>query len=61
VYDVAGRLVRILETQMHRAPGTHRVAWDGTDEAGTPAASGVYFYEMTANAHVVRGRMVLLK
>jgi hypothetical protein len=42
VYDIAGRLVRVLEEGLFDA-GRHEVVWDGRDGAGKQAASGVYF------------------
>jgi hypothetical protein len=45
VFDVAGRRVRTL-TEAHAIAGTHRVAWDGKDEAGRPAATGSYFVRL---------------
>jgi hypothetical protein len=42
VYDSAGRRVRRLLGRTVEA-GWHGVAWDGLNEAGKPAASGVYF------------------
>jgi len=39
IWDVAGRCVRVL----HRAEGDAPLVWDGRDDAGRPAAAGVYF------------------
>jgi hypothetical protein len=47
VFDMTGRLVRRLEAGRLKA-GEHAVLWDGRDEAGRPAGSGVYFYELRA-------------
>lgn len=41
VYDLAGRLVRGLHDGMLEA-GPHHIAWDGRDDAGRQATSGVY-------------------
>ncbi len=60
IYDVAGRLVRTLVDE-HRPAGTHAVAWDGRNQAGTRVASGVYIYRMTAGSFSDARRMVLLK
>lgn len=48
LYDVAGRLVRVLVDD-RRYPGTFAVEWDGRTASGAPAASGVYL------AHLVAG------
>lgn len=43
VYDVAGRRVRGLALGEGFTAGTNERAWDGRDDAGEPAASGIYF------------------
>jgi hypothetical protein len=42
ILDARGRLVRDLG---HRElpPGTHAIAWDGRDDAGSAVGAGVYF------------------
>ena len=60
VYDVAGRLVRVLVSG-HRAAGTWSVQWNGEDGEGQRVASGVYFYRMRAGEFVETKKMVLLK
>jgi hypothetical protein len=60
VYDVQGRLVRVLVDE-DRAPGSYLATWDGRTDSGGEAASGVYFYAMRAGAFVESRRMVLLK
>jgi aminopeptidase N len=46
VYDGAGRKVRMLVAG-NPGLGTHRVTWDGTNEAHSRVASGVYFCRLT--------------
>lgn len=41
VYDVAGRLVKVL-AQGTLSAGLHEIRWDGTDDAGNPAPAGTY-------------------
>jgi hypothetical protein len=62
IYNAAGQLVRTLvnETQSPRADG-FTTAWDGTSDAGQPAASGVYFYELRARNFSQTKKMVFLK
>jgi hypothetical protein len=61
VYDVLGRRVRRLADEAF-PPGAYRLAWDGLDDAGLPAPSGVYFIRLqaaatgTLTAQVVRMR-----
>ena len=42
VYDVLGRRVRALAAGRFTPP-SHRVTWDGKDDAGNAVASGIYF------------------
>ncbi len=61
VFDQLGREVRTLVDQLLSA-GTHRLRWDGRDEQGDPAPSGVYFYQLRLANRVMETRsMVLLK
>ncbi len=61
VYDASGRVVRALIESEHRDAGGHAVSWDGRDDAGRSAASGVYFYRIEAGGQTLSQRMVLLK
>jgi hypothetical protein len=45
IYDVTGRLVRVL-VQEHKLAGAHTILWDGLDDAGQKVASGVYLYRI---------------
>jgi hypothetical protein len=60
VYDIAGRLVRTLVNETQSA-GRKSVTWDGRDDGGRSAASGVYFYRLTTPAFAKTQKMVLLK
>lgn len=60
VYDIAGHLIRHLLAGEQTA-GEHVARWDGRDEHGNPAASGVYFYRLDAGKYTATRRMVLLK
>jgi flagellar hook assembly protein FlgD len=50
VYDLPGRLVKHLVSQ-DLTPASYTVAWDGTDNSGRIAASGVYYARMTATPY----------
>ena len=60
VYDVAGRLVRVLIDGVKEA-GPHDVNWDGKDNTGRGVASGVYFYRLEAGSFTETKKMVLLR
>jgi len=47
VYDVAGHRVRALVREDEGA-GLHNAVWNGFDDAGTPAPSGLYFCRLRA-------------
>jgi ligand-binding sensor domain-containing protein len=61
VYDVAGRLVRVLESKSHRGRGAHEVAWDGRDGAGRGVAPGVYFVSVRAGGRASTGKVVVVR
>ncbi|MBA7592045.1 hypothetical protein ES708_34218 [subsurface metagenome] len=60
VYDTAGRKIKALENG-YKTVGTHSVVWDGKDENGNAAASGIYFYRLQAKGSIKTGKMILLK
>jgi hypothetical protein len=60
VYDVAGRKVRsLIEEEL--GAGEHAAVWDGRDDLGEDAASGVYFYRVVTDGYMARRKMVLLR
>ncbi len=42
-------------------PGTQQVVWDGRNDSGGTAGSGVYLYRVVVGHEKVAGKMVLLK
>ena len=46
VFDISGRCVRTLVDRVEPA-GPHLIRWNGKNDAGLRAASGVYFYRIT--------------
>ncbi len=60
VYDVSGRLVRVLGDEVREA-GAYEVAWDGTNNGGRATASGIYFCRMEATDYERTLKMVLLR
>jgi len=60
VYDVGGRLVRVL-AEGRFAGGEHEVVWEGLDESGHRVAPGVYFCRLKSGGLEDRTKMVVLK
>jgi hypothetical protein len=60
IYDVTGRVVATLLAGDLPA-GQHRVAWDGRDDRGVEAASGIYFCRAEVGAWRDATKLVLLK
>jgi len=52
IYDVAGRLVRTLESGRIQGPGTYRVIWSGETDRGHGVAAGVYWSKLVAGDFV---------
>ena len=60
VYNVFGQEVRTLISE-YQGPGNHSLVWDGTDNAGERASSGVYYYRVIAGKYNVTKKMTLMK
>jgi hypothetical protein len=60
VLDLRGRVVRPLLAESLPA-GPFEVAWDGTNEQGSPVPSGTYFCEVSSGGASTTRRMTLLK
>jgi len=61
VYDVKGRLVRTILSDEVLHPGNHTLGWDGTDEAGTEVAAGVYYCRLQIGERSLTQRVILLR
>ena len=60
IFDLRGRLVKELVNEK-QAPGSYRLKWDGTNQAGEKVASGVYLYMLKAGNFVRINKMMLVK
>jgi hypothetical protein len=60
VYDVAGRLVRVL-VEGERAAGAYEAVWDGRDASGRAVPSGSYLARLAAGGKVEGVRLSLVR
>ncbi|MFC1572244.1 FlgD immunoglobulin-like domain containing protein [Candidatus Eisenbacteria bacterium] len=60
IFDITGRRVRAL-LQQRSPPGAYAVIWDGRDDSGTMALSGVYFYQLKLETFTAVKRMLVLR
>jgi photosystem II stability/assembly factor-like uncharacterized protein len=58
VFDILGRRVRVISIDSPLV-GENRMRWDGRDQNGSVAASGVYFYSVTVDRITKLGRMII--
>jgi hypothetical protein len=60
IYDALGReITRPLDA--FQTAGEHTVEWDGRTADGTPVASGVYFYRLTAGEFTAIRKMAVVR
>jgi PKD repeat protein len=60
IFDIRGRRVRTLEAGLQDA-GRHIKIWDGRDDQGDEAASGVYLYRLRSPNYSFARKMILLR
>ncbi len=60
IYNASGKLIRNLFSGV-RPSGEHTLFWDGLNEHGKPAASGIYIYKLFTTQNVVSRKMLLLR
>ena len=60
IFNVLGASVAVIFDGQAQA-GDHQIVWDGRASDGTPTASGVYFYRLTADNYTETRKMMLLK
>jgi flagellar hook assembly protein FlgD len=59
VFNIMGQKLRRLADGA-QAAGMHQVEWDGADDGGHPAASGVYLYRLDVDGATVEARRMQL-
>lgn len=60
IYDVSGRLVRVLE-HGHQEPGDHERTWRLDSDSGRTTAAGVYFIRLEAGGEIHTRKAVIAK
>lgn len=60
VFNILGQRIRTLIDEA-LPPGLHSVVWDGTDDGGDRAASGIYLYRLKIGDESATRKMMLLK
>lgn len=60
VYNVIGEHIRTLVSG-EQNPGDHQITWDGKNNSGLQASSGIYFYRLKAGNAVQTKKMILLQ
>jgi hypothetical protein len=60
IYSVRGELVRTLH-RGHLEAGSHRLVWQGRNDAGRPVGSGLYFCETVADGQTDVRRLTLIR
>ncbi len=60
IFDILGREVRTLVHE-YQGAGYHETVWDGTTSRGTEAASGVYYFRLTAGSFSDTRTMLLMR
>jgi hypothetical protein len=60
IYDLQGRLIRNL-FDGKIAAGRQQMVWDGANDSGAKAASGIYFYVLRAGTISTSRKMALVE
>ena len=60
IYDMMGRLVKILADKMEIA-GYKSIKWNGTNDRNEPVSAGLYLYTIQAGNYSQTKKVVLLK
>jgi hypothetical protein len=61
VYDVTGKLVKDLTTELSVINHPSSVTWNGHDRSGKPVPNGIYFVQFKAGEYVRNTKLLLLR
>ena len=60
IYNIKGQLVKTLVNN-RKVVGNYKAVWNGCDNKGKKATSGIYFYRMTTTGYCKTSKMIMLK
>ncbi|MFH1195144.1 MAG: alpha-amylase family glycosyl hydrolase [bacterium] len=60
IYDVLGREIKTL-VDTEQLPGYYSIEWNGKDNSGNQAASGIYFYRLTSGGFSITQKLMLMR
>jgi len=60
IYNLKGQLVKTLVSEA-KAAGEHSVIWEGDDDNGRQASSGIYLYKMYSGKYTSTKKMIMMK
>ncbi len=61
IFDVAGRVVRVLDRSGPLGPGPHAAHWDGRDRSGRATSAGLYFARIQSENRSVWTRILRVR
>jgi len=61
IFDLAGRVLRVLRDGATENAGEHRLTWDGRDDHGRNLPSGTYLYRLESGPFQQTRRMVMIR
>lgn len=61
IYNALGQTISTPLDSKHYSSGNHTVHWDGLDQRGAPASSGVYFAALAAKKQSQKIKMLLVR
>jgi len=60
IYNIKGQLIKTLKSDEMKS-GFHFAEWDGKDNSGKTASTGVYFYKLQTSDYVSAKKMIMMK
>ncbi len=60
IYNMLGQKIRSLINR-HQFTGQHKIIWEGKNDQGIKAPSGIYIYRLTSSKSMISKKMVLIK